>query len=313
MAPDPAVPGAPPRARPRYPGAHLLQVRGRLAGRLAQAQQRGRPGLCEQGGRRRAAGDRDGRRAVGLRPCARLLAVRARVRGLHGRRQLRPEALPARDDGELGRDRDPLAQRHDRLGPRPGRASDRLAGDRDLRGGGGGRGRRRHQLRARLGAQPRVPAPDGDRPGGAGADGDGRRRARRGGRLRRRRVELRGDDVPLHPARAARRGAHALRGGGAGGVPDADPRRLPLRLRRHRRADAADADVHARARLRPAAGARRWAALPRRLADRLRPGQAGPGGGARLPARTRRSRRRCASRAPRRSCPRPSRRTRSGR
>ena len=33
VAPDAAVPGAPPRARARYPGAHLLQVRGHLAGR----------------------------------------------------------------------------------------------------------------------------------------------------------------------------------------------------------------------------------------------------------------------------------------
>ena len=45
----------------------------------------------------------------------------------------------------------------------------------------------------------------------------------------------------------------------AGGLPDAHPRRLRLRLRRHRRADAADADVHARARLRAAAGPRRRA------------------------------------------------------
>ena len=39
----------------------------------------------------------------------------------------------------------------------------------------------------------------------------------------------------------------ALRRGRARGLPDADARRVPLRLRRHRRADAADADVHARA------------------------------------------------------------------
>ena len=67
----------------------------------------------------------------------------------------------------------------------------------------------------------------------------------------------------------------------AGRLPDPDQGRLPLRLRRHRRADAADADVHARPRLRPAAGARRRPALPRRLADRQRPGQGGRGRGAR--------------------------------
>jgi len=36
VAPHAAVPRAPPGARARYPGAHLLQVRGRLAGRIAQ-------------------------------------------------------------------------------------------------------------------------------------------------------------------------------------------------------------------------------------------------------------------------------------
>ena len=58
--------------------------------------------------------DRDRRRPVGLGARARLQPVRARVRRVHGRRELRPEAVPARDDGELGRDRDPLAERHDR-------------------------------------------------------------------------------------------------------------------------------------------------------------------------------------------------------
>ena len=76
----------------------------------------------------------------------------------------------------------------------------------------------------------------------------------------------------------------ALRGRRAGRVPDAHPRRLPLRLRRHRRAHAADADVHARARLRPAARARRRPALPRRRADAVRPRQGRPDRGARLQA-----------------------------
>ena len=56
----------------------------------------------------------------------------------------------------------------------------------------------------------------------------------------------------------------------AGRLPDAHARRLLLRLRRHRGDDAADADVHARPRLRAAARARRRAALPRRRADGLR-------------------------------------------
>ena len=48
--------------------------------------------------------DRDRRRPVGLGAGVRLHAVRARVRGLHGRLELRPEALPALDDADVGRD-----------------------------------------------------------------------------------------------------------------------------------------------------------------------------------------------------------------
>ena len=85
--------------------AHIYyKYEGVSPGRLAQAQQRGGAGLREQGGRNRSARHRDRRRPVGLRARARLQPVRARVRRLHGRRQLRPEALPAGDDGELGRD-----------------------------------------------------------------------------------------------------------------------------------------------------------------------------------------------------------------
>ena len=68
----------------------------------------------------------------------------------------------------------------------------------------------------------------------------------------------------------------------AGGVPDADEGRLRLRLRRHRRADAAHADVHARPRLRPAARARRRPALPRRRADGLRAAEGRAHRGARV-------------------------------
>ena len=61
----------------------------------------------------------------------------------------------------------------------------------------------------------------------------------------------------------------SVRRGRARGLPDAHPRPLRLRLRRHRRHDPADADVHARPRLRPAARSRRRAALPRRRAESL--------------------------------------------
>ena len=86
--------------------------------------------------------------------------------------------------------------------PRAGRAPDRLARHRDLRGRRGRRPGPGLQLLARLGAQPRAAAPDRDRAGGDPADGAGGRRARRDRRLRRRRLELRRARVPV-PARAA--------------------------------------------------------------------------------------------------------------
>ena len=187
-------------------------------------------------------------------------------------------------------------------------------GHRDLRGGRDRGAGARHELRAGLGAQPRAAAPDRDRPGGDRADGAwpatspdviiG---------VRRRRVELRRPRVPVPAPRAARRPRDALPRRRARGLPDAHPRRLPLRLRRHGRADAADADVHARPRLRPAAGPRGRAALPRRLAAGLRAGEGGARRGARLPAERDLRGGACASRAPRGSSPRPSRRTRSAR
>ena len=50
LAADAALPGAPPGAGARHPGPHLLQVRGGLARRLAQAEHGGRAGLLQQAG-----------------------------------------------------------------------------------------------------------------------------------------------------------------------------------------------------------------------------------------------------------------------
>ena len=60
VATDSALPRAPARACARYARAHLLQVRGRLTGRLAQAEHRGRAGVRQQGGRRAAASTETG-------------------------------------------------------------------------------------------------------------------------------------------------------------------------------------------------------------------------------------------------------------
>ena len=107
-----------------------------------------------------------------------------------------------------------------------------------------------------------------------------------------------GREVPGHRRRAR---------GGA----EPDPRRLRLRLRRHREDDAAGQDAHARPRLHPRADPRRRPALPRHVAA----GQ--PAQGARLDRGAERppagdaSRPASSSPGPRASCRRPSRRTRS--
>ena len=138
LAADAASPRAPARARHRHPLAHLLQVRGRLAGRLAQAQHRGRPGVLLRQGRPAPARHRDRGGPVGERARAGVAGLRARVQGLHGARQLRPEALPAGDDGDVGRDGRP--QPVARYQRRPRRSSSRTP---TRRAASGSRSRRR--------------------------------------------------------------------------------------------------------------------------------------------------------------------------
>ena len=66
---------------------------------------------------------RDRRGAVGLVAGLRVPALRPGVRGLHGRLVLRPEALPALDDADVGRDGAPLAlaRRRSPAAPTPAR------------------------------------------------------------------------------------------------------------------------------------------------------------------------------------------------
>ena len=88
-----------------YSGPHLLQVRGRFPGWVAQAQHRRAAGVLQRRRRHPPSHHRDRRRSVGERAGLRLGPVRAGVRGLDGARLLRPEALPARADGNLRRHR----------------------------------------------------------------------------------------------------------------------------------------------------------------------------------------------------------------
>ena len=171
LAADAALPRASPRARARDEVAHLLQVRGRQPRgsrkpntAVAQAYTRsGRPGAPRHG-------DRGG--PVGKRPRARLPAPGPRVQGLHGQGLVPPEAVPALDDGDLGRKRrcEPVQGNQDR--PRDPRGRPGFAGKprhRHLGGRRGRRGARRHRLRARKRPQPRPPPPDRHWPGGARA------------------------------------------------------------------------------------------------------------------------------------------------
>ena len=119
-----AVPRAPLGAPARYAGAHLLQIRGRLAARQPQAQHRGAAGLLQQGSRHQETVDRDRRRAVGLIARLRRAIVRARSQSLHGQGELQPEALPARADGNLRRHLHRQPERGNRFRQsHPGRSS----------------------------------------------------------------------------------------------------------------------------------------------------------------------------------------------
>ncbi len=109
--PSPLYPRAPAGEGARHARADLLQVRGRLAGRLAQAEHRRAAGVLQRQGRHQAADHRDRRRPVGHGAGVRLRAVRPGVRGLAGAGVVRPEALPADDDRDVRRHRPPAARR----------------------------------------------------------------------------------------------------------------------------------------------------------------------------------------------------------
>ena len=138
LCPLPAVAALsrpPPGSGAPDAGPHLLQVRGCQSGRQPQAQHGHRPGVLQQGRGREAPGDRDRRRPVGHGPRVRRCALRPRGQGLHGARQLRPEAVPARADGGLrrgGRGQPQPDHRLRRAGPGGGPRQPRIARHRHL-------------------------------------------------------------------------------------------------------------------------------------------------------------------------------------
>ena len=122
------------------PARIYYKYEGVSPGRQPQAQHRGAPGLLQRQGGGQEADHRDRGGPVGHGAGLRLRPVRPGVRGVAGRGQLRPEALPPDDDGDLRGGGAPLAVTADR---EPGGvlAEDpdpRLARDRHLRGGRGG-------------------------------------------------------------------------------------------------------------------------------------------------------------------------------
>ena len=275
VASDPAVPGAAPGAGARYAGAALLQVRGRLARGLAQAQHRGRAGLLQPRGGGDAAHHRDRRGTVGQRAGHGRRLPGRRLRGVHGAGLLRRQAVPALDDGGVRRQRHRQSVERDQRRPAGAGVTARFARlprHRHL-GGGGGRGhqRRQQEVLPGLGPQPRAHAPDRDRPRGAGAIRARRRLPGRHGGLHGRRLLVRGIHLPVRTGQAPRAARHALRGGRAHGRAQPDRRPVPLRLRGRRGHYAAHQDVHPRPLVRAGAHSRRRATLPRHGAADLPP------------------------------------------
>ena len=101
------------------PAQDLLQVRRRQPRRLAQAEHRGRAGLLQQEGRHQAPLDGDRSGPVGLVAGDGLRVLRPGMQGLHGARELRPEALSPRADGGLRRIRHRQPQHRDRFRAAP--------------------------------------------------------------------------------------------------------------------------------------------------------------------------------------------------
>ncbi len=196
--------------------AHIYyKYEGVSPGRLAQAEHRRAAGVLQRQGRRPTLTTETGAGQWGT-----ALAFACSLFGLECEvwqvgASLRPEALPAADDGDVRRHGAPLAVRADRRpaarsSPRPRTTPARSASRSPRRSRS--RPRPRHPLRAGQRAQPRAAAPDDHRRGGAAAVREGRRDARPHRRLHRRRVELRRPGVPV-PAREAGRAHQPGRSG----------------------------------------------------------------------------------------------------
>ena len=273
VAPHAARPGRAARAGAGHAGPHLLQGRVGVAGRVPQAQHRRAPGLLQQGRRGSPASPPRPAPASGAAPCRfASRPLRPGVQGLHGAGVLRPEALPADDDGDLGRPGRRLAGRRARPPRLPRRRDQRrrprcasAATTPTTPSGSVLNHVLLHQTVIGLEAKEQLALAGEERPDivigccGGGSNLGGicaPVRARRRCRPPRRRAVL---------------------------VPDAHRGRVRVRLRRHGRHDAPPAHVHLGPRVRPAGHPRRRPALPRRRPDHLQPGEGRADAGDRLP------------------------------
>ena len=124
-----------PGSVPQDAGQDLLQARGPLAGRLAQAEHGDRPGLLRREGRDRGLCDGDRSGTMGFRLGPRDELLRHAGEGVHGPSLLRPEAVPKVRDAPLRGRGDPESERsdeHREEDPGPGSEPSRLPGRRDL-------------------------------------------------------------------------------------------------------------------------------------------------------------------------------------
>ncbi len=207
-----------PGRRPRR--APVPQARGPVPHRRAQDQQLHRPGAAGAAHGQDPDHRRDRRRPARRGHRHRLRAVRAALRGLHGRGRRRAPVLERVPHEAAGREGPPGQERHRHPEGRHEPGAARL-GDQ----------RARHPLHHRLGGRPASlsvagsrPA-GGDRPRGPRPDPERHRpAARRGGRLRGRRLERHG---PVPRLRARRRGGDLRRRGGGRGDLHRPARRHP--------------------------------------------------------------------------------------
>jgi tryptophan synthase beta chain len=225
-----AVPGDAPREGARHARADLLQVRGRLARGLAQAEHRGAAGVLQRpGGCPKRLVTETGAGQWGSALAFACSPVRARVRGLawsaaYDQKPYRKSMIETWG-ATIHSSPSELTEAGRRSSPTPRQPGQPR--DRDQRGGRDRRPARRHEVRARQRAQPRPAAPDDHRRGGAPAVRQGGETPRRHRRLHRRRLELRAAVFPF------------LREKLAGKI---DPRIVavePARARRSRRASTA--------------------------------------------------------------------------